>query len=202
MLLNHVWGLLTHPHEEWLDIRSRADSTKSRNGLADLFFLAMVPGICSFFGSVYFGWAPMLGEPVKISASSALIMSVMSWLAIMAGTVVMGLFIHWMERTYGSHRDYLDCICFAVYIATPLYLTGLSGLYPSIPLILLCILAGIGWSVYLLYLGTPLFMEIPNERGFLFATSIVCVALVMLVSMRVVTVLSWELGFGPEFIPD
>ncbi|AMO57380.1 Yip1 family protein [Endozoicomonas montiporae] len=202
MLLNHVWGLLTHPRDEWLDIRSRANSTESRSGLFDLFFLAMIPGISSFIGSVYFGWSATGLDPVKVSMDSAAIMSIASWLAMIAGTVFMGLFIHWMERTYGSHRNYLDCVCFAVYVATPLYLTGLSGLYPSIPLTMLAVLLGIGWSAYLLYLGTPLFMDIPKERGFLFATSIVCVALVLLVSMKVATVLLWDLGFGPEFIPD
>ena len=36
MLLNNVWGLLTHPREKWLDIRSRDDSTRSRNGILAL----------------------------------------------------------------------------------------------------------------------------------------------------------------------
>ncbi|KEQ19775.1 Yip1 family protein [Endozoicomonas numazuensis] len=202
MLLNHIPGLLFSPRNEWSLIRSRFDQTTPLAVLRDLLILSSVPGICSFFGAVYLGWSAAGVTPVRVSAESAVLMAFFSWLAIFAAVIIMGFFIHWMEKTYGCHRNYMDCICFSVYVSVPLCLTGIGGLYPSIPLTMLLILAGIGWSAWLLYLGTPLFMKIPEERGFLFASSIVCVALVMLVSMKVVTVFFWELGLGPEFIPD
>lgn len=202
MLLKHIPGLLFNPSREWPTIRSRADDATTFSTLMDLLILAAIPGICSFVGSVFFGWSLTGHDPVRVTMMSALVMALASWAAIAAGVVVMGLFVHWMEITYGSRRSYSDCICFAIYVSVPLCLTGLSGLYPSIPLSTLAVLLGIAWSAKLLYLGTPLFMHIPSERGFLFSSSIVCVALVMLVSMKVVTVFFWDLGFGPEFNPD
>ena len=202
MLLNHIPGLLFNPGNEWSRIRSRSDTAGMKTLLRDLLILACVPGFCSYLGAVYFGWSAGGGKTVRISPESALWMAILSWLAIFSAVILMGVFIHWMEKTYGGRRSFADCICFSVYVSVPLCLTGVGGLYPSIPLTMMMILLGVGWSVWLLYLGTPLFMKVPRERGFVFASAIVCVALVVLVSMKVVTVLFWESGFGPEFIPD
>ncbi|WP_211828757.1 YIP1 family protein [Kistimonas asteriae] len=83
---------------------------------------------------------------------------------------------------------------FAAYTATILYLTGFLGLFPSIPLALLGILAAIAYAVYLLCAGLPNIMHIPFEQGFMMATAIVAVGLVVLVSMKVMTIVLWDMG--------
>ncbi|WOG26472.1 Yip1 family protein [Endozoicomonas sp. 8E] len=202
MLLNHIPDLFFNPRHEWTQIRTRFDQTAPVAVLRDLPILSSLPGICSYFGAVYLGWSASGIAHVKVSSLSALIMALIAWVAIFLALVMMGFFTHWMEETYGSGRSYMDCICFAIYVSFPLCLTGIGGLYPPIPITMLLILTAIGWSIWLLYLGVPLFMKIPEERGFLYASSIVCAALVVLVFMKVVTVFFWEIGLGPEFIPD
>ena len=51
--------------------------------------------------------------------------------------------------------------------ATPLFIAGLVGFYPVLWLDLLVGVAAVSWAVYLMYLGIPIVMNIPEERGFL-----------------------------------
>lgn len=55
------------------------------------------------------------------------------------------------------------------------------------------------YTIYLLYIGIPIVYDMPKERGFLFASATVAVALVLMVSLMALTVFLWEMGFSPIF---
>ncbi|MBU2707348.1 YIP1 family protein [Zooshikella marina] len=198
MVLNHVWGLFTHPREEWVDIRKETLVNKHRY-LSHVLILAAVPAISSYVGATWTGWSIGELDSAKLTAGSALLMSLMSYLAIIVAVFIMGAFIHWMAKTYGTDPSLIKCIIFTAYVGTPLYLVGIVGIYPSIPITMTAIIIAIGYTAYLLYIGIPRVMEIPPERGFLFSTSVVCVGLVLLVSMKVVTAIFWGIGIGPVY---
>jgi len=56
------------------------------------------------------------------------------------------------------------------------------------------------WAVYLMYLGIPIVMNIPEERGFLFSSAVLGVCLVILICLMVGSVILWEFGAAPAFI--
>lgn len=58
-------------------------------------------------------------------------------------------------------------------------------------------LAGVSYSVYLLYTGVPILMKIPEEKGFIYASSVVTAGLVLLVALMTGSVILWSNGFGP-----
>jgi hypothetical protein len=53
--------------------------------------------------------------------------------------------------------------------------------------------------LYLLYLGVPIVMDIPVERGFLFASAVVAIALVGRGGMMGGTALLWDFGAEPRY---
>lgn len=53
------------------------------------------------------------------------------------------------------------------------------------------------WSMYLLYKGLPIALQIPPERGMLMASSLVGWLLVAAVSLLGITVAFWASGVGP-----
>ena len=53
--------------------------------------------------------------------------------------------------------------------------------------------------VYLLYVGIPTVMNVPKERGFLFASAVVAVCLVILIAIMGASVILWDMGFAPEY---
>ena len=139
------------------------------------------------------------GEPVRLTVASALQMSVMTYLAMLAGVAVMGGFIHWMARTYDANPSLTQCIVFAAYNATPMFVGGLAALYPNLWLAMVVGTVAVCYTTYLLYVGLPTFMNIPREEGFLFSSSVLAVGLVVLVAMIGISVILWGFGMGPTY---
>ena len=92
------------------------------------------------------------------------------------------------------------CVVLAAYTATPLFLVGIMGLYPTLWLDMLIGLVGVGYAIYLLYTGMPVVMQITKEQAFLLSSAVLTVGLVMLVGLLTVTVLLWGFGLGPDYV--
>ena len=197
-MINHVWGLFTHPDQEWQEIRGEEESI-SHMYLTHVLILAAIPAICAYFGTTEVGWRIGSGEAVKLTAASALQMTIMTYLAMIAGVAVMGAFIHWMARTYDSNPTFTQCVVFAAYTATPLFIGGLAALYPHLWLGMIVGTVAICYTVYLLYVGIPTFMNIPEDEGFMFSSSVLAVGLVVLVAMIACSVILWGFGVGPVY---
>jgi hypothetical protein len=80
-------------------------------------------------------------------------------------------------------------------------MSGIATLYPVLWFVVLVGLAAIAYSIYLLYSGVPIMMNIPEEKGFIYSSSVVTCGLVLLVSILAMTAIFWTLGFGPEYVP-
>jgi len=55
------------------------------------------------------------------------------------------------------------------------------------------------YAIYLLYTGIPIVMKVPEERGFLFSSAVIAVALVALIAIMGATVILWDMGAAPTF---
>jgi hypothetical protein len=55
------------------------------------------------------------------------------------------------------------------------------------------LMVAVFYSLYLLYVGIPLYMSIPEGKGFIVATSIVSAGLCMMVVFNVATVIIWSM---------
>ncbi|MDE1463947.1 Yip1 family protein [Spartinivicinus poritis] len=197
MLLNHIWGLFTTPQQEWRLIRNESNSV-SKIYLTHVLLLAAIPAICGYIGFTQVGWSVGTDKLVKLTEANAASMALLGYMAMLAGIFVMGCFIQWMAKTYHANTTLSQTIVFAAYTATPLFLTGLGALLPNVWLNLFLVIAGASYATYLLYTGIPVMMKVPKEVGFLFASSVLCVGLVVLVSMITITVLFWGIGIGPS----
>jgi hypothetical protein len=61
-------------------------------------------------------------------------------------------------------------------------------------------LIAVAYAVYLLYEGLPILMKIPEDRGFMFASAVLTVGLVMFVGLLAITVVVWSVGIGPVYV--
>lgn len=130
-MIHHVVGLFTHPDQEWREIRGE-EETISHMYLTHTLILAAIPAISAFIGTTQVGWVIGDRPAVMLTMESAIWMSIMSYLAMLGGVAVMGAFIHWMARTYDANPSMAQCIAFATYTATPLFIGGLAALYPHL----------------------------------------------------------------------
>ena len=200
MLLHHIYGLFTHPREEWQDIeKERSDNKVLYQGYVAI--LALVPVVCGYIGTVKVGWTIGNDELVRLSPDSGLILCSLSYMALLVSIFILGKLIDWIGKTYGADIDekHPRGMSLASYAMTPLFLAGAVAIYPSIALNMLVVLAAMAYTVYLIYTGVPVLMHISAERGFLFASSIITMVLVTLVGVRVATVIIWVAFFPPVY---
>lgn len=198
-MIQHTVGMLVRPSATW---RTVAGLTPSGLNILVLYpwVLAVFPAVAWYYGTSHVGWTVGHYEDVqRLTVESAFRISILFYLVMVLSVVAIGYFIHWMSSTYGANSTLAKGIVIAGLTATPLFVTGLVGFYPSLWVDLLIGIVAISWSVYLMYLGIPIVMDIPEERGFLFSSAVLAVALVVLVCIIVVSVMAWEYGAGPRF---
>ncbi len=119
----------------------------------------------------------------------------MAFYALMLVAVgIVGSMIHWMARRIENRPSRRDCIIFAGYIATPMFLCGVFALYPAFWFCVLGMVIGLLYSTYLLYKGTPSFLGISHKQGFILSTTTLGIGVLVLEALLVVVVLLWSMG--------
>ncbi|MFN3236085.1 MAG: Yip1 family protein [Pseudomonadales bacterium] len=196
--MNHLLGMMISPRNEWAKIRDRNDSALGHY-LKFVLIIALAPPLAWYYGASEIGWE--IGDRlVKLTSESAAQIMVLFYAAILASVAFLGFMVHWMSETYEANTSTVGKgIGVAAYTLVPMFLVGLTGVYPILWLDILLGCVAAGYTVYLLYIGVPIVMEIPPERGYLFASALVAVGLVMCAALLGATVILWEMGAMPVF---
>ncbi|EED34583.1 amino acid transporter protein [Luminiphilus syltensis NOR5-1B] len=198
-MLQYSVGILTSPSTAWRRLAELSEHSRAILLLYPAIWAAL-PAFAWFYGTTQIGWTVGLNDDVvRLTEESAVVISFLFYAAMVGAVVAIGYFIHWMADTYGAESTLTKGIMIASITATPLFLMGLVGFYPILWLDMLLGVLALSWSVYLLYLGIPIVMQIPQERGFLFASAVIAIALVVLITLMVVSVLAWDWGAAPAF---
>jgi hypothetical protein len=198
MILNHIWGLYAHPKDEWQTIEKRHESLMY--SMMHILIVALIPAICGYYAAAHIGWTIGVGDPIKISQSSAQLMAIAMYCALVVGVFALAYLIQWMAKTFDSTPSFIQSLELAAYTATPMLMVGVAALFPVLWFVALAGLAAMCYSVYLLYSGVPIMMNIPEEKGFIYSSSVVTCGLVLLVAIMAFSAVMWTMGFGPEYV--
>ncbi len=203
-MLQHTLGIFLNPGSEWKSIREDKCSFK-QVFLNNVPFLALIPSLASYYGVTQVGWIiGSSGDPVKLSSNSAISLCVLTYVALLAGIFILGEFINWMAKTYGvagsEERRHYEATALAVFTATPMFLVGIFSVYPSIWLNVSVMMVAGAYSVYLVYKGLPIVMNIDKDQAFMYSSSVITVGLVLMVTAMIATVLLWGIGVGPVYV--
>ncbi|WP_432698310.1 Yip1 family protein [Marinobacterium sp. YM272] len=196
-MINHVWGLMTHPEKEWKRMSSERESVPHFY-LHHVLLMALVPVVSSYIGTTQTGWDFGGSHTIKLDTGSAVILGLVFYLLILAAVAVMGRVLHSLAKRLVHKPCRTRCTVFAGYIATPMFLAGLVSLYP---IVWVCVLAGaIGlcYTAYLLYRGIPTFLGIPEKEGFIISTSTLAIGGLVLEALLIAVVLLWS--YGPSLV--
>lgn len=197
MILNHLMGLYTHPKQEWQTIERNHEALNS--SLSHVLLIALIPAVCSYIANAHIGWNPGVGEPLFLTSQSAIFMSVGMYFGLITGVFGLAYLAFWMGKTFDANPTFSQAFELSSYTATPLFMVGIAALYPTLWFIMVIGLIGLTYSVYLLYTGVPIIMNIPEEKGFIYASSVVTAGLVLLVALMASSVILWSMGFGPMY---
>lgn len=197
MLLQHIAGFFVRPSHEWESVRG--ENIGIATAVLHTAILGAIPSLSGYIGTTRFGWQIGISHTVRLTHYSAGIIAILYYLVILAAVLSVAWMIRWMGETYGARQPFGRCLVLAAYIPIPLFLVGLAQLYPVLWFNLIVGIPAATYMVFLLYIGIPVMMEIPAERGFLFASAILAFGLVGLVGVLAATVILWSLGVGPVF---
>ena len=108
MILNHLWGLYAHPKEEWQTIDARHESFGY--SMSHILLIALVPSIMGYFSSVYLGWSVGVGDRIFLTESSAMLLAISMYFALIAGVFTLAYLAHWMAITFGAEPSYTQTL--------------------------------------------------------------------------------------------
>ena len=198
-MIQHTFGLLVKPSSQWRTIADLPEKSLNMLVLYPCIF-AFLPAVAWYYGTSQVGWTVGdHGDTIKLTIASARTISILFYLGMIGCVAAIGYFIHWMSHTYGADSSFAKGIVVAGLTATPMFITGMVGFHPVLWVDLLIGVAAVSWSVYLLYLGIPIVMGIPEERGFLFSSAVLAISMVILICLMVGSVILWDLGAAPAF---
>ena len=145
------------------------------------------------------GWTVGSSDKIFLSNDSAMAIAICFYFTQILAIWVIGWFIHWMSKTYGADTSSAKGMALAGLTATPILLAGVVGFIPNFAIDLIIAIAAVSYSVYLLYVGIPIAMNLPAERGFLYASAMVGVSLVIVICVMCGSLILWILGLEPVF---
>ncbi|MDR5859479.1 YIP1 family protein [Halomonas eurihalina] len=196
-MLTHVWGLIAHPNREWKQIKGERE-TLTHLYEHHVLLLAAIPVVCSYIGTTQVGWSLGGGTTIQLGYLDALGAGIVFYLVILAAVYAVGKVIRYMAKRYTRPPSQSQCIVFAGYVATPMFLSGIVAVYPLIWLCLLAGIIGLCYTAYLLYLGIPAFLNISKEEGFIVSSTTLAFGVLILEALLGMTVLLW--GYGERII--
>ena len=196
--LTHAFGLLIHPKQEWNKISQEKNEIPGLL-IGYVLILALIGPAAGYYGTTTSGWQIGSREAVKLTSQSAMTISVLYYFAVVISVIGLGLMVRWMCKTYGGNTSLNRCIALSAYVSTPIFLVGIVEIFPILWINLVIGLFALAHSVFLLYSGVPVMMNISEDKGFLMCSSMLAIGMVALVALLTITALMWGFGFQPNF---
>ncbi len=60
-------------------------------------------------------------------------------------------------------------------------------------------MTAMSYTIYHMYIGIPIVLNIEPEKGFILASGVLTVGLVTMVGIIATTVILWGMGLGPQY---
>lgn len=179
MLVKHFSHIFSDPRQGLKD----ADRTPAKitDIMLHIAFLALIPTICGYIATVHLGWDLGVDTRFTMPQEKGVIVALAFYLSLNIGVYGLGYAICWLAKTFEVKPNPLHCTELAVFTSLPLFALGFVALYPVLYINVAAGLIAIAAAVYLLYAGVSIFMHIPEEKSFVYATWVVTISLVMLV---------------------
>jgi len=177
MSISHLWGFYFNPRQQWYCLQQQHNPLVE--SISHLSIFSAIAPLCLALSMWFFGieWAEKTWflQPLHIIGIACCM-----YLSIVSAVVLLAFLSQAMTRDYGKPVSFVVALELACYAVTPLLCAGFACLFPQPWFLLLVGLLGLIYSIYLLFLGTPILLGIPDERGFMFSTTLVTVGLVLL----------------------
>ena len=190
-LIDRVKNILTTPKTEW----PRIDAEPATVGsifTGYVMILAAIGPIASLIGQQVFGigafginWKPSIGY----SVGTAVIGYILSLVAV----YVEMLIVNALAPSFGGTQNQVKALKVVAYASTAGWVAGIFGIIPMLGWLALI---GALYGLYLLYLGIPILMRVPQDKSVVYILVIVVVNIVIyfIIGLLVATLVATFFG--------
>jgi len=169
-LRDRVKNILMQPRREWRVI-AREPSSVAELYLSYVAPLAAIGPLASIVGLSVVGYRHPVTGRTRVAFGTSIGHAVVAYVGSLIGVYVLALIIERLTTTFSGWEDQLQAFKLAAYSCTAAWLAGVFRLIPALDILML-----LGfYSLYLLYLGVPVLMRVP-ERSVVGYTATVVVA--------------------------
>lgn len=177
--------------------------SKTKPSAKDVFFklaiwMIAIPPIFAYFGSMKFGWRLGATEPLMLGKGELAGISIGYFFTLLFGFVSTAMVSRWMSVTYKARQSLGIHFALITVVGAPLVAGSVIHLYPDVFVNVLVLVPTVIWSMFLLYRGLPIVLQIEPERGMLMSSAMIGYLLVAAVSLLGLTVMLWGAGIGPR----
>ena len=172
-IVERAKNILFKPSQTWAEIQ------KEQMSIAEIYLsyvviLAAIPAIAQFIGSAFIGYSVM-GMHFRMGIGSALGYAIVSYIFSLIGVYIVALIANALASSFGTEPNLTNAFKAVAFSMTPTWVAGVLHIIP--PLSILLILAGL-YGIYLFYLGLPLLMNTPKEKGLIYVIVVIVITIV------------------------
>ena len=194
-LVDRVKNILMTPKTEW----PRIDAEPATIGgiyTGYVLILAASGPIASIIGQQVFGFS-FFGVAWKPSIGWSVGNAVLAYITTLGAVYLLALIINALAPSFGGQQDQVKAFKLAAYCSTPTWIAGIFGLIPMLGWL---VLIGLVYGLYLLYIGLPILMRVPQDKlvGYFVVIIVVMIVLYFVIGLIVSTLtISFFGAMGP-----
>lgn len=173
-IIARVKEILLTPKAAWPVIETEATTTAALY-TQYIMILAAIQAVAGFIGMSLFGVSAM-GVTVRIPLVTGLVQMVLGYGLALVMVYVMALIADALAPKFGGQKNTMNALKLIAYSGTAAMVGGIFAIIPALGI--LTLIAGL-YSLYLLYLGVPTLMKVPQEKALPYTVVLVVCAIVI-----------------------
>jgi Yip1 domain len=170
-LVARVKGILTNPRQEWAAIDAEPLNL-SEVLVGYVLPLAAIGPIASVIGWSTFGF----GGLFRMSIGSLITTAIISFILTIVGVFLCAWVANALAPSFGATPDMSQAIKVSIYSSTAAWVAGIFNIFPA--LAILAVIGGL-YSLYLLFIGLPMLMKAPPDKGTTYTVVVIIVVIVV-----------------------
>ena len=161
-MISRVKYILLQPRISWKEI-DREFTKPSELWGKYILPLAVIGPLCGTIGRVLFGARiPLTSLTNPVPLSTAITWGVAAYVLSLIGLFVTAQIVNLLAPGFGGQKNDVQALKAATYSSTAHWIGGVFTLVPALALVSLIFSL---YSVYLLFLGLPIVMKVPEDRS-------------------------------------
>jgi len=173
-IIERVKDILLTPKTVWPVIETEESSTAALY-TQYIMILAAIQAVAGFIGMSLFG-ASAFGVSVRVPMLTGLVQMVLGYALMLALVYVVALIADALASPFGGQKNQSNALKLVAYSSTAAMVGGIFAIIPALGVLTL---VAVLYSLYLLYLGVPTLMKVPQEKALPYTAVLVVCAIVV-----------------------